>query len=138
MNSEGKLSNRQLAVIDDLFACELDEQAILAKHKIKRGTYNQWLADGNFRAELNRRIDGARLLSEVLMARYSVIAAAKLVRLTESEKEETARRACLDIIGFPRPAEAKDKLPEENAGDEPRLSDETAGKILAALAEEEK
>ena len=134
MNCGKKLSYKQLAVIDDLFAGELDEQMVLAKHKIKRSTYSQWLADENFEAQLNRRIRTARLLSEVLMAKYSLVAAAKLVQLTESDKEETARKACLDIISRPQTVEQKQQ--EDNERPSEQLSDETASKILAVLAEE--
>ncbi len=135
MGGRKKLSKKQLAVIDDLFACELDEQTILDKHKIKRSTYNRWLADEKFEAELVRRIKTTKLMSEVLIAKYSVVAAAKLVGLTESEKEETARKACLDIISLPHIT-----LPEQADGEKNetvQLSDETASRLLAALAEED-
>ena len=138
MDGRKKLSKKQLAVIDDLFACELDELAILDKHKIKRSTYNQWLADEKFEAELVRRIKTTKLMSEVLIAKYSGIAAAKLVQLTESEKEETARKACLDIISLPNITPQADKsgqtADEEN--ETVQLSDEMASRLLAALAEE--
>ena len=138
MGRRKKLRKKQLAVIDDLFAGELDEQAILTKYRIKKSTYNQWLADENFEAELIRRIKTARLLSKVLIARHSLAAAAKLVQLTESEKEETARRACLDIIELPRRGDTKDQSEQINEDNEklPELSDETASRLLAALAEE--
>ena len=138
MGRRKKLRKKQLAVIDDLFAGELDEQTILAKYRIKKSTYNQWLADENFEAELIRRIKTARLLSKVLIARHSLAAAAKLVQLTESEKEETARRACLDIIELPRRGDTKDQSEQINEDNEklPELSDETASRLLAALAEE--
>ncbi len=138
MGRKKKLSKKQFMVIDDLFMCELDEQAILNKHKIKRSTYNQWLADKKFEAELVRRIKTTKLMSEVLIAKYSGIAAAKLVGLTESEKEETARKACLDIISLPHLGDKKDQPEGTNANKEkpPELSDETASRLLAALAEE--
>ncbi len=139
MGRRKKLSKKQLAVIDDLFACELDEQTILDKHKIKRSTYNRWLADEKFEAELVKRIKTMKLMSEVLIAKFSAIAAAKLVGLTESEKEETARRACLDIISLPHLGDKKDQSEETSANKEkpPELSDETASRLLAALAEED-
>jgi len=138
MGRRKKLSRKQLAVIDDLFAGELAEQAILNKYKIKRSTYNQWLADENFEAELTRRIKTTKLMSKVLIAKFSVVAAAKLVQLTESEKEETARKACLDIIFLPDLGDKKDQSEETNDDGEklPELSDETASRLLAALAEE--
>ncbi|GAG42391.1 unnamed protein product, partial [marine sediment metagenome] len=67
-------------------------------------------------------------------------AAAKLVALTESGKEETARKACLDIISLPvsfGQSERQD-VPEKNElNPEAGLSPALAGKLLAALAKEE-
>lgn len=137
MGGSKKLSHKQLAVIDDLFAGEPDEQTLLAKHRIKKSAYNRWLADENFQAELVSRIKTARLLSEVLIARYSAVAAAKLVQLTESEKEETARKACLDIIS-PSQRDDTQNRPDKPGEDKPQLpelSDETASRLLAVLAE---
>jgi hypothetical protein len=142
MNEQIQLSAKQLAVIDDLFACELDEQAILDRRKVKRSVFNRWLADGDFEAELVRRIKTARLMSDVLIAKFLVVAAAKLVRLTESEKEETARKACLDIMSLPHrilPEQADNEAEEPAApfdSAQDRLSDETVSKILAVLAED--
>ncbi len=128
------LSEKQIAIIDDMFACELDEQAILDKYNLSRREFNRWLADENFRAELFRRMEIARLLSEVLLAKFAVTAAAKLVQLTECDKEETARKACLDIITLPYLAAQKTEPPAE---EEPmEISDETASRMLAILAED--
>jgi len=38
-----KLSSRQLAVIDEIFRGEVDEQSILDKYKVSRKLYNRWL-----------------------------------------------------------------------------------------------
>jgi hypothetical protein len=75
-------SKKQLAVIDDLFAGELDKQAVLDKHGVGRNIYNKWLTDETFQAEFARRISGAHLAGEALIARYCLVAAAKLVQLT--------------------------------------------------------
>ena len=152
MAKRKRLSKRQLAVIDDLFAGELDEQAVLDKHGVSGNVYNKWLTDEVFQAEFARRISGARLASEALIARYCLVAAAKLVQLTDSENQETARKACLDIINLPlrglprlsakdRAVHAKSSSDAESAEGGPaaqQLSPETAGKLLAALAEEKK
>lgn len=137
------LRKRQLEVLDDLFGGELDEQAVLKKHGVSRAVYNKWLGDELFASEFSRRLGAARLQSELIIARYSAVAAAKLVQLTESAKEETARRACLDIISPPRRADKKtavlDKPAAANpdkAGQAPQLSEAAAGRLLAALAEE--
>jgi hypothetical protein len=142
MAKRKRLSKRQLAVIDDLFAGELDEQAVLDKHGVSGNVYNKWLTDEVFQAEFARRISGARLASEALIARYCLVAAAKLVQLTDSENQETARKACLDIISLPKisanRAEQTDKEQKGNEGQTEQLSAETASRILAALADEQK
>lgn len=140
-------SKRQLAVIDDLFAGELDEQAILQKHKVTRCAYNRWQSDECFAAEFRRRIAALNRQSELIIARYAPLAAAKLVQLTESENAETARKACLDIISLA--AEQGSRESEEQGtgklgnqeisetGNSPeQLPPATAAKLLAALAEE--
>ncbi len=134
MKMQESLSEEQLAVIDDMFACELDEQAILDKYNLSRREFVRWLGDEDFRMELLRRMEIARLLSEVFLAKYAVTAAAKLVQLTGCEKEETARKACLDIITLPYLAAQKTEPPAE---EEPfPFSDETASRMLAILAED--
>ena len=136
-----KLTKKQLAVIDDLFSGELDEQVILDKYKVRRNVYNRWLADGLFTSEFDRRIMSAHRQSAALIAKYAPLAAAKLVQLTESEKEETARKACMDIISLPalldkrivRPGElqtTETQLPQQ-------LTEQAAGRLLAALAQVE-
>jgi hypothetical protein len=136
-----KLSKKQLAVIDDLFSGELDEQAVLKKHKVNRNVYNRWMADDLFVSEFDRKIMSAHRQSAALIAKYAPLAAAKLVQLTESEKEETARKACMDIISLPalldkrivRPGElqtTETQLPQQ-------LTEQAAGRLLAALAQVE-
>ncbi len=127
-----KLSTRQLAVIEDLFSGELDESAILQKHKISRNLLNRWLADEAFKKQFDERVESAYRQSELIIARYAPLAAAKLVQLTESDKEETARKACLDIISLRRPTERLATADSQSV--ETQLSDETAARLLAALA----
>ncbi len=128
-------TKRQCAVIEDLFAGGLDEQQILAKHKIDKHLYDKWLADKKFVGEFEHRLESARRQSELIIARYAAFAAAKLVQLTESENQETARKACLDIINYLRPnTEPKpDEQPEAEQASE--LPPELASRLLAALAE---
>ena len=142
MANAKQLSKRQLAVIDDIFIGELDEQAVLDKHKIRRNTYNRWQADELFVDEFNRRIASAHRRSAALIARYATLAAAKLVQLTESENHQTARKACLDIISPPALAAKKTEQPTEPQSTHDKqvqqLSPQTASKLLAVLAEQEK
>jgi len=109
----------------------------LDKYRVSRNVYKQWLGDEHFQLELIGRMKIARILGEMLIAKYSFTAAAKLVQLTESEKEETARRACLDIISLPNPYTAKVEEYEKELKEQiEQIPDEMASRLLAALAEE--
>ena len=131
------LSKKQLAVIDEMFTGELDTDAILAKHNVTRRQYDKWLSDENFKSEFTHRIEWLNLQSQALIARYASLAAAKLVALTDSEKEETRRKACLDIISLPRLAAQKQTAPADS-DIEPveNLHPDTASRLLEALAKE--
>ena len=140
------LSQKQLTVLDDLFNSDLDEQGVLDKHKVRRSTYERWLADELFMERFNRYVNGLKRRSELLMAKYCCLAAAKLVELTASDKAETARKACLDIISQPKIADEKnDKRGTRDEGRESGVENqqsnitfapETASRLLAVMAEE--
>lgn len=132
-----RLSRKQLALIDDLFAGILEERKILARHKVGTQLFRRWLADGEFCEELNHLVDGGYRQSTLMLARNAPSAAKKLIDLTECDKEETARKACMDIITMKppifqpaAPAERHDKTEEP-----PPISPQTASRILAVLAE---
>jgi hypothetical protein len=140
MGTGKQLSRQQRAVIEDLFAGESDEQAVLDKHGVSRNLFNKWLADERFARQFEERIAGAYRQSEIILARYAPLAAAKLVELTASENQETARKACLDIISLrtirssvpdARCSNTSDEQPTQGV---PELSDETASRLLAVLA----
>jgi hypothetical protein len=139
MAREKQLSKRQLAVLDDLFGGELDEQAVLDKHQVSRSLYDRWLADSLFAEQLERRIAGLHRQSRLIIARYAPLAAAKLVELTGSDSQETARKACLDIISLPMTAQAtgSGKSQPADMQEPPQLSEQAASRLLAALAEDE-
>ncbi len=136
-----QLTKRQLAVIEDLFAGELDEQAILDKYKLSRKLYSKWQNDDDFTEQFEKRIADAYRQSAVLIARYAPVAAAKLIQLTESDKAETARKACLDIISMPvltanRKVQPSDEPQPADTQPPASINAETAGRLLAVLAEE--
>jgi len=135
-----QLTKRQLAVIEDLFSGELDEQAVLDKHKVSKKLYNKWQSDVNFIEHFDGRIAAAYRQSSALIASYAPLAAARLIRLTESDKPDVARRACLDIISMPRTISDSrlpiDELKSEAENRKSKISQQTAGKLLAVLAEE--
>lgn len=138
------LNAKQLAVIDDLFERK-KKQEILEKHNISRKLYYRWLSDENFKRWLDMLIEWEYRLNEMILAREARQAVTNLMKLTESKQPETARKACIDIITMRTnllagkssdnpavlPADNPKLLPEST-----NLSSETAGKILAVIAEE--
>ena len=141
MTRPTKLTRRQQAVIDDLFNGELDEQDVLQKHNVSHTLYNRWLADERFTEQFERRIAQAYRSGRIVLARHATAAAVKLIELTDCEKEETVRKACLDIITLHPPTQGNagptTPVAAEAAPSEAELPAETARRILAALAASE-
>ena len=138
MSNAKLLSAKQLAVIDDLFEGE-QEQAILEKHKLSRKLYDKWLADEAFIARLDWRIQWEYRKSAFELARKVPAVVSELMKLTKSKQSETARKACLDIITMQTTRLAgtlETQADNPKPPDSPQISPETAGKLLAVLAEE--
>jgi predicted DNA-binding protein YlxM (UPF0122 family) len=132
------LTKKQKGVLEDLFLGGLDVQEILEKWKVTRRTYYRWHAQPFFAAEFKRLLDLAHSQCELVLARYAADVAMKLVSLSAAEKEETARKACMDVIvnydrKIKRKSENEAKPTEEPLID---LPPEVAGKMLALLAGE--
>jgi hypothetical protein len=134
------LSVKQLAVIDDLFEGK-KELEILKKHNIGRKLYDRWLADESFNRQLDGRMVWEYRRNEIILARSIRKAVSNLIKLTESEQLETARKACIDIITMRTNLLAGNTaVPANNAAMTPteyqQFSPETTSKLLAVLAEE--
>ncbi len=142
MGRRRQLSKKQLSVLDDLFSGDLSEQEVLLKHKLSRNVYNKWLAEERFAERFSNYINGLNRQSERIIARYTSLAAARLVHLTESENQETGRKACLDIISFSLAKKTVSKAKGYGKGVKEadkkaaKLPTKTARRLLAALAEE--
>lgn len=129
------ITKKQLDIIDEWFINGRDEAAVLQKYNIPQKIWKRWLADKSFDAAITDKLKSAQRQSQILISQYVPMAAAKLIQLCGSDKEETSRRACLDILalqaGNDQPKEADVDDDEEKT----TLDDETASKILATLAE---
>jgi hypothetical protein len=147
MSKPKPLSTKQLAVIDDLFEGRMEEPDMLKRHNISRKLYDRWLADEDFNNHLDRRMVWEYRRCEFMLAYYARVAASNLVRLTDADPKqpESARKACIDIITMRANLLAGSRssvaasLPADNPGLLPEsmsLAPETAGKLLAVLAEE--
>lgn len=137
MPNTKEITKKQLSVIDDLFAGELDEQQVFEKHKVDRRIYDRWLTEENFADEFDRRLKSAHRQGELIIARFAAVAAAKLVELTESTNPETARKACLDVINYLRQNNQPSPAEQTENEQPPDLPPELASRLLAALAASE-
>ena len=132
------LSKKQRGVLIDLFSGKFTIQEVLDRRKVTRRTYFRWHAQQYFAAEFKRLLNLARSEHQLVFARYASDIATKLVSLATADKEETARRACMDVIAnHLRKAkstdDAKDKSPNEQL---PEIPPDVASRLLAALASE--
>jgi hypothetical protein len=131
------LTTKQRRVLRDLFSGKIEEDEVLKKWHVTDQTYCRWHQQKNFAAEFDRRLKLSHQRSELVFANWTSSVAAKLVSLASAQKEETARKACMDIINHPD-LKAKiqsqiKKLPEE---EEPplELPPELTGTLLSAIA----
>ncbi len=139
MSKSKKLNKRQLAVLDDLFAGKLEEQAVLEKHHVSRSLFERWLADERLAEQFEQRIARAQRQSRVILARYA----------------PTGRRQADGIDGLEEPGDRPQSLPRHPLAarrvrrtsrrptspptlhqhrQSQALSAETASRLLAALA----
>ncbi len=134
----GHLGNKQRAVINDMFQNGLTEHETLEKHNVRPCRYKKWLENGMFKQEIDARIEAATRQSKLLMARCLPFAAERLAQLTVSEKDETARKACLDVISL-HTTETEQKTEQQAQPQKAHpLPPEVASKLLAILAEDKK
>lgn len=123
-----ELTSMQEAVLDGLFSDEPGGADVLTRHKVKARTFREWLGEDAFICELKERVEAANRKAEILLAAYRPKAAARLIELTKIKKENTARQACLDILGF------KGYEYEEEERELPTIPYDKASKVWAALA----
>lgn len=133
-----KPNKRQLAVLDDLFSSDLSAEQVLEKHRVTKSLYSRWQSDDSYIAELDRRIELLGRNSRLLIAKYSSIAAAKLIALTDSANQETARKACLDIISLLKDENQKTRpdSADPQPATLPNINPALAEKLLAIIAEQ--
>jgi hypothetical protein len=136
--NRGHISSRQRAVIDDMLKNGLTEKEALEKHGITPIRYRRWLKGGLYMQEINVAIDAAMRQQKFTIAQCLPDAADKLTELIDTEKGETVRKACLDIIALQK-ADAPPQIVQQDGQTQNKynLTQEKAAKIWAVLAEKE-
>jgi hypothetical protein len=138
------IRQKQLDVIDEWFKNGGDEIAARKKYNVTPHIWKKWLADKSFNEAVKDRAEAVQRQSQILITQYKLLATAKLIELCDSDKEETSRKACLDILalqadsaGAPQAkgngrSEGTDKDDDDG---KTMIDGETAAKLLAVLAE---
>jgi|GEM_PF-2510512 len=133
------LTKKQKGVLEDLFSGPLTVQDVLEKWYVTRRTYFRWHAQEFFASEFKRLLNLTHIESELICARYSAQVAMKLVSLTVAEKDEIARKACMNVINHPS-RKTKNQIVTKNLPtpeeDYPPLPPEVQSKLLAFLADD--
>ena len=133
------LNKKQKGVLADLFSAGITVQEALQKRKITRRTYYKWHSQEYFAAEFKRLLELTRGEYQLVFARHASDIAMKLVALAAADKEEIARRACMDVIAdHNRKAKTQivAKNPPEPEKPLPEISPEVQSKLLAYLADD--
>ena len=113
------IKGKMKTYIDELFSSNLSEEAVLEKLGISKETLGRWMRNQEFTGEIESRMNRMQFAGRLLIARASPQAAKTLIALTGSDKEETSRKACLDVLGFDtqdckdQPASASELSPEK-------------------------
>jgi len=131
-----RLTKKQNSVLNDLFKGSLSEIEVLKKYKISTQLYKKWLdEDKMFSEEFTFRIQAGKRQCELIIANYAPAAAAKLIDLMQSQKEEITRKACLDVISLPLELTQHKRKKAPHAKEEAKdISADLASKMLEILA----
>ncbi len=116
------LSPKKWAVLEDLFYSELDETAVLKKHNVTRTTYERWLRQKLFSRQFQAYTASLARRTALAVAKAETEVAARLVELTRCQKEESARKACQNVLAianrfFETVARINESPLRENRGD---------------------
>ena len=133
-----RLGKRQRAVITDMFENGLTKSQALEKNKVPKWLFRKWQANDFFIEQSRERVREATQQSNIVVARIFPQAAKRLAELIISEKDETARKACLDLVTLRKADIEQDAIRQEKEAQNPNkynLTEEKAAKIWAVLAE---
>jgi hypothetical protein len=94
------LSEIKWAVLEDLFYSALDENAVLKKHNVSRTTYERWLRQKLFSRQFQQYTASLARRTALAVAKAETQVALRLIDLTYSQKEESARKACQNVLAI--------------------------------------
>ena len=127
------LTKQQVRVAADVYGGRLSEKALVLRHKVSLKVLREWLRMPEFQDELQRLCVESMQETRCTISRYGPVAALKLAELLASGKEDTVRRAALDLVDRC----LKNSVEPVDGDDEEQLilSDDDARRMLFTLAE---
>ena len=117
-------SKRRAALMRDLLGAEHDVISLANRHKLRAEDLSAFAGEARNQRVLTGLCKLADLQTQLLLSRYRLIAASRLIRLatidTESEgKPDVARRACVDLLRLDLKRADLDASASVDAGDGP-------------------
>lgn len=133
-----KITKLHREVAEALFRERLTPAAIRAKFRVSPKTLARWRGEPAFRAVLAEIEAECQRRARWLLVTFGEPVAARLIKLTEAENAETARKACLDVLvralGSGAPPEEAERPAEGLSADAPARQEFLTR--VGALAEE--
>ena len=126
------LTRKQREVAAAVYEGRLSENELAERFGITVKQLRKLSQGQEFKQELARLCEAAERETRLIINRYGPIAAAKLVTLLDSEKDDTARRTALDMID--RCLNTQTTNDDRNESDAGGISDEQARGMLLTLA----
>ena len=125
------LTKKQLLVAQAVYEGRLNEPELCREFKVTAATLVRWLGEEDFQAELGRLCAESVHQTRRILSRYGPTAALQLATLLGSEKDDTVRRAALDLVD--RCLALEKGQSQSEPADEPQISDEQAKAMLMEL-----
>lgn len=93
------LSKKQKEVVREMYEQQLSEREVLERFGLSNKVFQRWLNSEEFTDELERLCANSARETRLILSRFGPVAAVRLVELMQSEKDDVARRASLELIG---------------------------------------
>ncbi|MCI0498291.1 MAG: hypothetical protein L0Y36_01230 [Planctomycetales bacterium] len=107
---------------------------------VSAATLRAWMDDAGFEQAIRLQLRIRQQEGRIIIGRSAPKAAEKLTGMLQlNDKEETARKACLDVLslGGQFERQVQEALAGTDSGTAEKLPDATAQKLLRALTEDE-
>lgn len=127
-------AERREQLIQDILAAQQDLVALGERHGLSADDLAGWVAEPETQKTLGGLCLLADLQTQILLSRYRLVAAGRLIRLAaedgSSDSREVARRACVDLLKLD--LKRVDAMGAESGGLD-GVDEEVAGGVGAAL-----